>query len=203
MAAGVRAIGAERFEALTGEFWGHLDTRPYMRARLGLAQALRSRGRDDEALAHYRELLRLNPNDNQGVRDLLVVALLDLNRNTEAETLLDQYAEDIQALWPYARLLVRFRLDGATARTRAALDDAVRTNPHVINYLLDLESIPFDRPPHFRLGSKEEAAYVADDLGDACEATAGLPSWLRSQAIVRRGRSRTSKRPNRRSGRRS
>lgn len=53
VAAGVRAIGADRsdrFETPTGEFWGHLDTRPYMRTRLGLAQTGRSLGRDDEAL---------------------------------------------------------------------------------------------------------------------------------------------------------
>jgi tetratricopeptide (TPR) repeat protein len=55
--AGAAAIGADRFAALRGEFWGHLDTRPYMRARLGLAQALRELGRDDEAIAHYRVLL--------------------------------------------------------------------------------------------------------------------------------------------------
>jgi len=54
VAAGVRAIGPERFKELTGEFWGHLDTRPYMRARLGLAQTLRSLGRDVEALAQLR-----------------------------------------------------------------------------------------------------------------------------------------------------
>lgn len=84
VAAGVRALGADRFEALAGEFWEQLETRPYMRARLGFAQTLRSLGRDDEALTHYRELLRLNPNDNQGVRYLLVVALLELKRDAEA-----------------------------------------------------------------------------------------------------------------------
>jgi hypothetical protein len=47
-----------------------------MRARLGLVQALRDLGRDDEAVAHYRELLELNPGDNQGVRYLLVATLL-------------------------------------------------------------------------------------------------------------------------------
>lgn len=203
MAAGVRAIGAERFEELTGEFWGHLDTRPYMRACLGFAQSLRSLGRDDEALAQYRELLRLNPNDNQGVRYLLVVALLDLNRNTEAAALLDQYPEDIQALWSFARLLARFRTEGETARTRTALEDAVRTNPHVIKYLVDPDSIPFDRPPHFTLGSKDEAAYVADELADACNATAGFESWLRSLPTPRRARSRTSRRPTGRAGRKS
>lgn len=79
--AGVGAIGAERFKELQGESWGHLDTRPYMRARLGLAQMVRDLGRQEEALTHYRELLRLNPNDNQGVRYLLVAALLERNRD--------------------------------------------------------------------------------------------------------------------------
>src|SRR5262245_18749749 len=48
--AGAAAIGVERFAALRGEFWGHLETRPYMRARLGLARALSDVGRDDEAV---------------------------------------------------------------------------------------------------------------------------------------------------------
>lgn len=120
VAAGARAIGADRFETLTGEFWGHLDTRPYMRARLGLAQTLRGLGRDDEALTHYRELLRLDPNDNQGVRYLLVVALLELNRDVEAGALVEELQDDIQALWPYARALCRFRNEGDTPSARAA-----------------------------------------------------------------------------------
>lgn len=84
-------------------------------------------------------------------------------------------------------------MEGETARTDAALDDAIRTNPHVVDYLLDLDSIPFDRPPHFTLGSRDEAAYVAAELADACDATAGFESWLRSLPTPRRARSRTSK----------
>ena len=158
VAAGVRAIGAERFEGLRGEFWGHLDTRPYMRARLGLAQTLRELGRHEEALAHYRELLRLNPNDNQGVRYPLVAAFLELNRDAEVGALLDEYGDDIQALWPYARVLWLFRTDGDTPRTHAALGAARRVNPHVVKYLVNPDSVPFERPPHFALGSKDEAA---------------------------------------------
>src|SRR5260221_8438810 len=62
--------------------------RPYMRARLGLAQTLQSLGRDDEALNHYRELVRLNPNDNQGARYRLIVALLELDVDDDAGALL-------------------------------------------------------------------------------------------------------------------
>lgn len=197
--AGARAIGPERFAALAGEFWEHLDTRPYMRARLALAQILCELGRDQEALEHYRELLRLNPNDDQGVRYLLVVALLELNRNDEAGVLLDQYDSDIQALWPYARVLWRFRTEAGTAVTSAALDEALHANPDVVKYLLVPESIPPDRPSHFALGSKDEAAYIAEALGEAFQATVSAALWLQSQTSSRRGR--TSKRPPRRSPR--
>lgn len=195
--AGLRAIGPERFAALEGAFWGHLDTRPYMRARLAFAQTLRGLGRDEEALEHYRALLRLNPNDNQGVRYLLVAALLELDRNDEAGALLDQFDGDMQALWPYARALWRFRTEGDTARARAALAEARHANPHVVKYLLDPDSIPLERPPHFALGSRDEGAYVADALDDAFEMTAEAAAWLRARTSSRRGR--TAGRPGRRS----
>ena len=180
--AGAAAIGADRFASLRGEFWGHLETRPYMRARLGLAQPLRDVGRHDEALAHYRALLELNPGDNQGVRYLLLAALLDLGLNHEAGVLLAEHEDDLQALWPYGRLLWRLRVDAGTARTRAAFDAAIQANPYVVSYLLDPDSIPFDRPPHFALRSREEAAYVAETLADAFAATDGALEWLATQA---------------------
>jgi tetratricopeptide (TPR) repeat protein len=78
--AGERALGKKAFKEDEGHFWGVLETRPYMRARQGLAQCLWEAGRREEAAEHYREMLRLNPNDNQGVRYSLATLLLDLER---------------------------------------------------------------------------------------------------------------------------
>jgi hypothetical protein len=128
---------------------------------------------------------------------------LELDLDADAGALLEEFSGDIQALWPYARVLWRFRTEGDTAPTRAALDNALKANAHVVKYLVDPESMPFERPPHFALGSKEEAAYVAESLGDAYEATAGATSWLRERTMNRRLRSRMPKRPARRSSRRS
>ena len=197
VAAGARAIGAEEFAALQGEFWGHLETRPYMRARLALAQTLRDLGQEEEALNHCRELLRLNPNDNQGVRYLLLPALLEQHRDEEADRLIHDYDGDSQATWPYAQALRAFQVEGDGPTARAALENAVRVNPHVIEYLLDPDSIPPVAPPHFALGSKEEAAYVAEGLEMALEATPGARSWVGMMAgrlDARRGRSRREKR---------
>jgi tetratricopeptide (TPR) repeat protein len=196
--AAAAAIGTEQFESLRGEFWGHLETRPYMRARLGLAQVLRDVGNDDEALAHYRELLRLNPNDNQGVRYLLLTALLELEANDEAGALLAEYPEDIQALWSYARLLWHVRVHGDGPDTRDAYAAAVAVNPYVVRYLLDPESVPFDRPPYYELGSRDEAVYVAQMLEVAFFATAGAADWLRAQARRFPPRSTTSGKARRR-----
>jgi tetratricopeptide (TPR) repeat protein len=192
--AGAAAIGADRFAALRGEFWGHLETRPYMRARLGLAGALRDLGRHDEALAHYRTLLELNPGDNQGARYLLLAALLEHGLNDEAGVLLAEHEQDTQALWPYGRLLWRLRVDGGSANTRAAFDAAIQANPYVVSYLLDPDSIPFDRPPHFALHSREEAEYVAETLADAFAATDGALDWLAAQTWRFPPRSRRGRR---------
>jgi len=78
--AGERALGKKTFKEDVGHFWGLLETRPYMRARAGLAQSLWEAGQREEAVEHYWDLLRLNPNDNQGIRDLLMPCLIELGR---------------------------------------------------------------------------------------------------------------------------
>ncbi len=52
MAAGERALGPEVFETEAGHFWGVTETRPYMRARFGLARCLEDLERTDEAIGH-------------------------------------------------------------------------------------------------------------------------------------------------------
>ena len=64
--------GGESEESL----WGG-SARPYMRARLALAQHLYQMGERDRAIKDYRDLLELNSHDNQGVRYLLVSACLN------------------------------------------------------------------------------------------------------------------------------
>jgi hypothetical protein len=50
--AGERAVGRQMFRDDAGHFWGILETRPYMRARAGLAQSLWMLGKLQEAIDH-------------------------------------------------------------------------------------------------------------------------------------------------------
>ncbi|HBQ5743840.1 TPA: hypothetical protein L7598_005241 [Klebsiella pneumoniae subsp. pneumoniae] len=61
------ALG-EDFQEFAGNFWGFVETRPYMRAKAALADALWESGNFYPAMSHCHEMLKLNPNDNQGIR---------------------------------------------------------------------------------------------------------------------------------------
>lgn len=84
-----------------GDFWGLIETRPYMRARFGLAMALWSCGQGEEAAAHGAELLRLNPDDNQGVRYLLLTWLVALGRDDDAGALMKTYKHEGAGGWAW------------------------------------------------------------------------------------------------------
>ncbi|RLE27287.1 hypothetical protein DRJ54_07935, partial [Candidatus Acetothermia bacterium] len=163
VAAAERALGPEFFEEEVGHFWGLLSTRPYMRARLGLAQCLWELGEYEAAIEHFQDLLRLNPRDNQGVRFSLINALLILGRDEEAKELLERYRDDPTAWWAYSRALWAFHREGDTPRARKLLRRALKANPHVPKYLLGWEPLP----PHtfrcFGIGDESEAVdYVTE-----------------------------------------
>jgi tetratricopeptide (TPR) repeat protein len=178
VSAGERALGPQVFEQEAGHFWGPVETRPYMRARFGLAQVLDRLGRRDEAMEHYRELLRLNTNDNQGVRDLVLPALLVAGRDDEAAALLDRYADDAAAVWRYGHALVTFRREGDSAAARDRLREALRANRRLAKYLADAASLPDQDPETYAFGSEEEAVIAARMLAEAWSVTPGAGAWL-------------------------
>jgi tetratricopeptide (TPR) repeat protein len=179
--AGERALGPKAFEENAGHFWGILETRPYMRARNGLAECLREMGRTAEAIDHFQELLRLNPNDNQGNRDLLAACYLEAGRDSEAWDLLNRYPEGITASWAYTAALVQFRLHGASKEARKALKHAIDQNPHVREYLSGRKRMPRETPGHYSIGSVDEAVIYVDLNGAYWQKTPGAIAWLDSK----------------------
>jgi tetratricopeptide (TPR) repeat protein len=179
--AGERALGEELFEEGEGFFWGILETRPYMRARAGLAQTLWALGEQEAAIAHYRELLRLNPDDNQGNRYELMACLVDLGRDDEAEELFAQYKDDAAPDWLYSRTLVAFRHRGNRRQAQRLLKKALEFNPHVPDYLLGRKKLPRSLPPYITLGGEDEAAVYAVRFFQAWSSTPGALDWLAEQ----------------------
>jgi tetratricopeptide (TPR) repeat protein len=187
VAAGERALGPEEFEEHSGYLWGLLETRPYMRARLGLAVALWQLGEREETLSHFRDLLRLNPNDNQGVRELLLASLLVMGRDQEAQELLDrpEYEDTMLASWAYSRVLLAFRREGASEDARLLLASALEMNGHVPSYLLGRKPLPKRSLDHIGYGDESEAIAYAEEFLQAWQATPGALRWLAGEVAAR------------------
>jgi len=177
--AGERALGPEMFEEEEGCFWGILETRPYMRARAGLAQCLWNLDEQEQAIEHYADMLRLNPNDNQGIRYLLANCLLEIGADGELERLLNQYEDDGAATWLYSRALLMFRKEGETEAANECLAEALKENPFVPAYLLGKKRFPEHLPQYISLGDESEAVEYAYDAIKTWGKTDGALQWLR------------------------
>ncbi|MCW5848692.1 MAG: hypothetical protein KIT87_01150 [Anaerolineae bacterium] len=175
--AGERALGSQVFADDVGHFWGILETRPYMRARAGLAQCLWMLGEREQAIEHYTDMLRLNPGDNQGLRYTLAQWLLMVGADDRLEELLDRYDEPT-ASWAYTRALSRFRREGPSPAAKAALKAALEANHHVPAYLLGRKRLPNQLPPYVGLGDDNEAVdYVVGAAENWLNAPGAL-DWL-------------------------
>jgi tetratricopeptide (TPR) repeat protein len=179
--AGERAIGKNAFKEDVGYFWGLLETRPYMRARAGLAQSLWDAGDREQAVEHYWDMLQLNPTDNQGIRDVLMPCLIEMGRDGDAEKLFKQYKEDGMAVWMYSRALLDFRKKGDSPAATKSLKAALEENKHVPAYLLGRKKIPRHLPDYYGFGDENEAVVFAHGNRSAWEATRGALEWLASK----------------------
>ncbi len=177
--AGERALGPKMFKENAGHFWGILETRPYMRARAGLAECLWLMGEHQQAIGHYQEMLCLNPGDNQGLRYILVNLLLEAGDNSAARKLMSQYKDDYSATWFCARALLLFRHEGTSQKASTALQEAIGYNRFVPPYLLGRKNLPRQMPDYISPGDDTEAMdYVASAMR-IWQQTEGALRWLR------------------------
>ena len=181
--AGQLALGPEGFEEFDGHFWGFLETRPYMRARHGLAMTLLQLGEEDAALEHFRAMLKLNPNDNQGIRYLLLAGLLRRGDLADAKALLMSYADEWSANWLYTRALIAFR-EGTGNKPAALklLKDARSSNEHVPAILVGNKPPVLNETGYVTMGGPDEATYYVLEFGKAWKDTPGAVAWLIDKA---------------------
>lgn len=151
VAVGERIL-ADEFEEMVGHFWGIVETRTYMRARAGLESTFWLQGEYDSAISHYKQLLYLNPNDNQGIRYILLTCLLSHGTAEEVEDLLGAYADEGSAVWCYSWALFTFRKEGNSSLAQSKLQDALQMNIHVPEFLLKRRRLPRQLPDYIGFG---------------------------------------------------
>ncbi len=183
--AAMRSLGDD-FEEFDGQFWGFHETRPFMRALEGQAQALTALGRHEEAIVIYLRMLTHNPNDNQGVRWPMLGLLLQLNKDKVASSLIDQFPDESFILWPLARILLALRSNASEAQLTKLLQDAYSVNPHFVEYLTSKKDLPIEQPSRFIMGDYSEVISALPLILPAWKSTSGAVSWMR-KAVAQAG----------------
>lgn len=188
--AGERALGKRVFREGTGDFWLIFETRPYMRAQFVLALLLHDMGERDRAIKIFTDLLRLNPNDNQGARYELATCLLEQGDDAGLSNLLEEYERDGSAVWLYSRALLKFRQGGPCPVADDCLREALEENRFVPQYLMGKKDLPAHPPEYMSRGDRSEAGVYVLDNRQVWEGTPGALAWMDSVNSVPRPRKR-------------
>ena len=174
--------------------WGWLENRPFLRCLCSLGMLYERAGRLESALEIYRQLLSLNPNDNQGVRALAVTVLLALKRPEEVIKVCAAYPEDMMPEIAYGQVLALFQL-GKDTDAAQTLQSAVRWLPLVAKELLKpRHRRPKSAIPGFlTMGGADEAYDYWQHHGKFWQETPGVLSWLAEIVHAPRRRQRRTK----------
>ena len=132
-------------------------------------------GRCESAIRLY---LRLNPNDNHGVRCYFVDQLLTVGRDAAALACAEQYPNDMFAETRYGAALALYRL-GRLDEAEARLGGALAALPLVPKYLLrDRVARPKSGEHGMEIGGKEQAWDYRDGMREVWAESEGALEWL-------------------------
>jgi tetratricopeptide (TPR) repeat protein len=151
--------------------WGMIENRPYLRALANLALVLAEQRRWPEALAIHKQMLRLNPDDNQGVRWLIGVEHLRVGDDRGAiEAFRKCAGEEVSCAFGLA--LARLRAFGPTADIGEPLLTGMAANRYMAPMLL---GEPWERLDAFHGTNMAEPEWAADVVGAQADLWHAVP----------------------------
>lgn len=178
IAIGRRVFGGKYLEEHKGMFWGFHETRPFMRCLQHYSDCLYTMGKVRECVSILEEMIELNPNDNQGVRDQLLLYLIQLGENKKFLKYSKMYEEDSMAFPLFNRALFAFKTEGETENSNKQLLKALKQNKFVAKRLLSNKPIK-ELADHYGFGDENEADYYASFAQHIWTETKGAREWLK------------------------
>lgn len=175
-----KSHGPEFFKENAGYFWGIHETRPYMMLRDKRARIHFEQNRHAEAIAELQELIRLNPNDNQGCRFALASWLVIEKDWSALRKLVAQYDDSgVPLLAANALMLYAHAPD--SVETKAAKKPLLAANKHLVKYLTGQKTVK-EAPEFFSPGQASEVEMYLMEYGkEAWRSVPGALFWLRQK----------------------
>ncbi len=175
---GRRVFGGTYLEEHKGMFWGFHETRPFMRCLQQYSECLYEIGKVRECVTVLEEIIELNPDDNQGIRDQLLLYLIELDENKKFLKYAKMFEGGSRAFPLFNRALFAFKTEGETENANKQLLKALKQNKFVAKRLLSKKPIT-ELADHYSLGSENEADYYASFAQPIWAKTKGALEWLK------------------------
>jgi len=179
------SIGRKKFGGIylkknKGMFWGLHETRPFMRCMAEYADILFSLDRVGESVGIMEEMIELNPVDNQGIRDQLLLGLVVLGDKERFGKYDKKYKDDIMAFPQFNRALFAFKTEGDSPEAKKKLQKAMESNKYVVPMLL-ADGSPEGYPEYHGFGDKNEATYYVFFSYRVWRMVPGAIEWLKNK----------------------
>jgi tetratricopeptide (TPR) repeat protein len=178
---GRRIFGGKYLEEHRGMFWSLHETRPFMRCLQHYSDCLYVLGNVKESVEILEEMIELNPEDNQGVRDQLLLYLIQLDERKKFSKYAKMFQSDSMAFPLFNRALFAFKTEGETVNSNKQLLKALKQNKHVAKRLLSNKTIVANADYH-GIGDENEADYYASFAQHIWTSTKGAREWLKKHS---------------------
>jgi len=170
-----------------GQFWGILETRPYMRLRYTYLKLLLEQGKFRKAIKECEDLLLLSENDNLGVRYILISLYAFFEDEMNVIKLHKKYQgeESIHMLLPIVALY--YKLDNYK-KAGLYLKKIAMVNYELKEFFCNTESLDkleLDEvidSGMYKPGTKEEIMIAMADSSFLYTTTSGLFLWIAGKA---------------------
>lgn len=144
--------------------WMNLPNRAFMRAAFAYGVHLFKQREFDEAADVFKDLVRMNPTDNQGARYEAVASLIHAGRYNEAAEIMVRYEKGSQSDATYLYLDWKLEHDASEGKSEEAeemLEKAAKANGNVMHLMkFKAKTIDYPKQMNIQPGSEEEARYI-------------------------------------------
>ena len=172
-----KKIPKSLFNKSKGELWLELDARPYLMVKDELAGFYCMKGDYESAVEVYKDILKLDKSDNQGIRYKILPLFVLIDKYKEAEELINTYDGDMSALLLYSIALYHYKV-GNEIGAASVLKQAFKANKYVPKYLLGIIEIPITLPNIYSHGSEEESEVYMEYAIIAWMKIKGAMYWM-------------------------
>jgi len=171
-----------------GHFWGIIETRPLMRLKNDLARMFLEMNKRKEAIAVYEEMLKLCPNDNIGVRFLLLGQYVFFEEYEKAERLSKKYGDVVSTFMSLPMVVCYYKQDNYQ-KAKSIWKNMTTRNKHMVRFITqqisDEELEALEDAHCYQLGSLEEAYMAYRDNIHLLTANPSFLEWLTEHVLVK------------------